>query len=224
VEKLTTTISKKLKISTQACKLFLMKTLDGYMVKPYCQKYTDFVEVDVHVAGVLKEHAYKVDLSMDGLSTIWRRAIPDYFFESKRMMDKFKGAYHPDKSRVVAHDNVVQQIRKGGTENNGVHFAPKEDGMVIQLGVVCTGNVRVKEFLKKVDEVIYGGHTHFQFNTIYSCNVRVMLMRTTMKKKVRQAIDANDVDDVKEEVHSDGEDDDHEEMVNKVGSGNINGP
>jgi hypothetical protein len=43
VDKLTTTVSKKLKISTSACKLFSMKTLDGYMVKPYCQKYTDFV-------------------------------------------------------------------------------------------------------------------------------------------------------------------------------------
>ncbi len=39
-----------------------MKMLDGYMVKPYCQKYINFVEVDVHVAGVLKEHAYKVEV------------------------------------------------------------------------------------------------------------------------------------------------------------------
>ncbi len=60
-----------------------------------------------------------------------------------------KGAYHLDKLRVVAHDNVVQQIWKGGTKNNGVHFAPKEDAMVIQLGVVCTGNVRLKEFLEE---------------------------------------------------------------------------
>jgi hypothetical protein len=43
VEKLATTVSKKLKISTPACKLFSMKMLDGYMVKPYCQKYTDFI-------------------------------------------------------------------------------------------------------------------------------------------------------------------------------------
>jgi hypothetical protein len=224
VEKLATTVSKKLKISTPACKLFSMKTLDGYMVKPYSQKYTNFVEVDVHVAGVLKKHAYKVDLSTDGLSMIWRHAIPDYFFESKWMMDMLKGAYHPDELHVVAHDNVMQQIWEGGAENNGVHFAPKEDVMVIQLGVVCTGNVRVKEFLKKVDEVIYGGHTHFQFNTIYSCKVRVMLVWTTVKKKARQAIDANDVNDVKEEVNSNGEDDDNEEMVNNIGSGNINGP
>ena len=79
VEKLATVISKKLKISTLAFEPFSMKTLDGYMAKPYCQKCTDFVEVGVHVAGVLKEHAYKVELSTDGLSMIWRRAIPDYF-------------------------------------------------------------------------------------------------------------------------------------------------
>jgi hypothetical protein len=53
VEKLATAISKKLNISTPVCKLFSMKMLDEYMVKPYCQKYNDFVEVDVHIAGVL---------------------------------------------------------------------------------------------------------------------------------------------------------------------------
>ncbi len=90
--------------------------------------------------------------------------------------------------------------------------------MVIQLGVVCTGTVRVKEFLKKVDEVIHSGNAHFQFNTIYSCKVRVMLQRTTAKKKARQAINANDVDDVKEEVNSDGEYNDN------VGNSNTNGP
>ncbi len=165
-----------------------------------------------------------MDLSTDGLRLIWRCAIPNYFFESKWMMDMLKGAYHPDKMRVVAHDNVVQQIRKGGMESNGVHFAPEEDAMVIQLGVVCTGNVRVKEFLKKVDNVIYSGHMHFQFNTIYSCKIRVMLVQTTAKKKARRAIDANDVDDVEEEGNSDGEDDDNEEMANNVQSSNINGP
>jgi hypothetical protein len=129
------------------------------------------------------------------------------------MMDTLKGLYHPDKSRVVAHDNVVQRIWKGETENNGVHFAPKEDAMVIQLGVVCTGNVCLKEFLKKVDEVIYNGHTHFQFNTIYSCKVRVMMVQTTAKKKARRAIDTNNVNDVEEEGNFDGEDDEDEEMA-----------
>ncbi len=96
--------------------------------------------------------------------------------------------------------------------------------MAIQLGVVCTSTVHVKEFLKKVDKVIHSGHTHFQFNTIYSCKIRVMLQWTTTKKKARQAINADDVDDVKEEVNSKGEDNDDEEMVNNIGSGNNNWP
>ncbi len=116
-----------------------------------------------------------MELSTDGLSMIWMRAIPDYFFESERMMDMLKGTYHPDELRVIAHDNVVQLIGKGGAENNEVHFAPEEVVMMIQLGIVCTGAVRVKEFLKKVDKVIHSGRTHIQFNAIYSCKVRVML-------------------------------------------------
>jgi hypothetical protein len=158
------------------------------------------------------------------LSMIWRGAIPNYFFESKQMMDMWKGAYLPDELCVIAHDNVVQLIGKGEAENNGVHFAPEEVAMMIQLGVVCTSTVRVKEFLKKVDKVIHSGHSHFQFNAIYSCKVRVMLQWTTTKKKERQAITADNVDDVEEEVNSDGEDSDNEEIVNIIGSGNNNGP
>jgi hypothetical protein len=84
--------------------------------------------------------------------------------------------------------------------------------------------VCVKEFLKKVDKVIHSGHTHFQFKTIYSCKVRVMLQWTTVKKKTRGTNNGDNVDDVKEEVNSDEEDNDGEEMVNNIGSGNNNGP
>jgi hypothetical protein len=84
------------------------------VLKPYCQKYNNFVGVKLHAAGVLKEHAYKVELSTDRLIMIWRGAIPNYFFESKQMMDMLKGAYHPDKLCVIAHDNVIQLIWKGG--------------------------------------------------------------------------------------------------------------
>ena len=74
-------------------------------------------------------------------------------------------------SCVIAHNDVVQEILKGTVENNGVHFTPKADAMVIQLGVVCTGTVWVKEFLKKLDKVIHNSHTHFQLNSLYSCKV-----------------------------------------------------
>jgi hypothetical protein len=72
-----------------------------------------------------------------------------------------KKAYHLDDLRVNACDNVVKQIQKGGTENKGLHFAAEEDAMIVQLGVECTGNVRVKETLQKVDKVVYNGNTHY---------------------------------------------------------------
>ena len=117
---------------------------------------------------------------------------------------------------MIAHDDVVQEIQKGGTENNGVHFAPEANAMVIQLGVVCTGTVRVKEFLKKIDEVIHSGHTHFQFNTVYSCKVRVMLQRTIAKKKAWQSVSV-DIEGIQQGEDSDGKDFD-EEMADQVES------
>ncbi len=184
VEKLTSTVSKKLNITTPPpAKPYSMTTLDGYIVKPYTHRFVDFVEVNIHVAGPLSEHAYKAKLSENGMSLIRRRAIPDYFFESKWMVSMLKTVYHPKDTRVIAHDNVVQHIRKGGTESKGLHFAAEEDAMIVPLGVVCTGNVRVTEDLKKMGKVVYAGHTHFQLNMIYSCRVRTMKLRTMQKKK-----------------------------------------
>jgi hypothetical protein len=94
VEKLTIAITKTLKITIPPFKPYSVKTLDGYMVKPYTQKFVDYVEVDIHVAGPLPEHAYKAKLSEDGMSLIWRRAIPEFFFESKWMVSMLKKAYH----------------------------------------------------------------------------------------------------------------------------------
>jgi hypothetical protein len=36
--------------------------------------------------------------------------------------------------------------------------------MMVQLGVVCTGTVRVKETLNKVDVIEHSGKMHFQYN------------------------------------------------------------
>ncbi len=143
------------------------------MVKPYTQKFVVFVGVHIHVAGPLPEHAYnKAKLSEDGMSLIWRRAILDFLFESKWMVSMLKNAYHQEDLRVIAHDNIVRQIQKRGTESKGLHFVAEEDAMIVQLGVVCMGNVRVKETLQKVDEVVHNGHRNYQFNTTYSCKVQ----------------------------------------------------
>jgi hypothetical protein len=219
VEKLASS-TKKLNITEPSLKSFSMATLDGYMVKKYCQKFADFVDVDFHVAGVLPKHAYKVELSPDGLIMIWRRAIPAYFFESKWMASMLGRNFNPDESCIIAHDEVVQQIWNGGTENNGLHFAPEEDAMMVQLGVVCTGTVRVKETLNKVDEIEHAGKTHNQYNSIFSCRVKVMKERTVQKKQARRAVLDDDIGAISEEDDTDDDDDDDEEMP-PVGSGQV---
>jgi hypothetical protein len=118
--------------------------------------------------------------------------------------------------RVIEHDNVMQQIRKGWTESRGLHFAPEEDAMIVQLGVECTGNVRKKETLQKVDEVEYNGSAHYQFNTIYSFKVQTMKVRTTERKKARRSVHV-DIDECSGEENSDKDDDEDEEMA-PVGS------
>ena len=127
-----------------------------------------------------------------------------------------KKAYHLDNLRFIAHGNVVQQIRKGVTESKGLHFAAEEDAMIVQLGVECTGNVRVKETLQKVDKVVYNGSAHYQFNTIYSCKVQTMKVQTTERKKARRSVHG-DISERSEEENSDGDDDEDKEMA-PVGS------
>jgi hypothetical protein len=84
--------------------------------------------------------------------------------------------------------------------------------MIVQLGVECIRNVRVKETLQKVDEVVYYGSAHSQFNTIYTCKVQTVKLRTTEKKKVRGSVHVN-IDKRSEEENSYGDDDNDKEMA-----------
>ena len=83
--------------------------------------------------------------------------------------------------------------------------------------------MRVKETLNKVDEIEHAGRTHFQYNTICSCRVKVMKEGTVQKKQARQAVLDNDIGAISEEDDTDGyDDDDDEEMPPPgVGSGQV---
>ena len=195
-----------------------MTTGDGYIVKYYTHKFKDYVEVEFFVNGVLPQQGYKVELSEDGMSLKWRKGIPDYFFETKRMTVMLGNQYHPNNTRVIAHDNVVQQIRRGGTENQGLHFAGEEQAQIVPLEVRCTGNPRVKETLQKSDEVIVGGHTHYQFNTIYSCKLQAMEQRSAQKKKAVRSVFLDEVGALSDDDDSDADDPMNVTRVNHVGS------
>jgi hypothetical protein len=122
---------------------------------------------------------------------------------------------------VAAHNNIVQQIQNGGTKDKGLHFAAEENAMIVQLGIVCTSNVRVKEALQKMKEVVHSGNTHYQFNTIFICKVVAMVWPTVQQKKGRQSVHVN-LDKFNKKEDSDGGEGD-KKMAEQVGS-NANRP
>ena len=111
-------------------------------------------------------------------------------------------AYHIYDSRVIAHDNDVQQVRKRETENNGLIFAA--DAQIIPWETVCIGSVMVKVDLQKESKVDVNGTMHFQFSTILSCKVLVMTQRTKEKKKAKRTVHV-DIDGISEEEASEDE-------------------
>mgnify|MGYP006178555125 CR=1 FL=1 len=79
---------------TEPAKPFSLSVKDAYIIKSYTHKFVDYVEVEFYVPGCLTENGYKAELSADGMAIVWKRAIPDYFCESRRMakmMGKMKG-------------------------------------------------------------------------------------------------------------------------------------
>jgi hypothetical protein len=213
---LVSSVKKKLKIAGPMP--YSVTTGDGYIVKYYTHKFKDYVEVEFFVNGVLPQHGYKAELSEDGMSLKWRKGIPDYFFESKRMLIMLGNQYHHNDTCVIAHDNVVQQIRRGGTENQGLHFASEEQAQIVPLEVRCTGNPRVKETLQKCDKVVVGGNTHYQFNSIYSCKLQAMEQRSAQKKKAVRSVFLDEVGDLSDDDDSDADDPMNVTRVNPVGS------
>ena len=206
-----TSATSKLKV-TPPNKPYSLSIPDAYMVKYYTHKFVDYAEVEFFVPGYLTQFGYQVKLSPDGMAMIWKRAIPDYFCEVKRMRSMLGHAYHVNDTRVIEHDNVVQQIRSGGTENQGVHFVSDEEAQRVPLRVCCTGNPIVKESLQKVGKVEVNGATHYQFNTVYSCKVRTMDQRTVQKKKPRQSIFL-DEEELSDASASDSENESEDDMI-----------
>jgi hypothetical protein len=193
--------AKKLKIA-EPSQPYSVLTLDGCMVKRYARGANDWVVVEIYIPGVIEENAYTTELSEDGTKMFFKRALPAYFLENKRLKKMLGSAYHIHDSRVIAHDNVVQQVRKRETENNGLIFAAA--AQIIPLEAVCTGSVVVKVDLQKESEVNVNGTMHFQFSTILSCKVLVMEQRTREKKKAKRTIHI-DIDGISEEEASEDE-------------------
>jgi hypothetical protein len=187
VADITAAVSGKLKIT--AAVPFSLATRDAFMmVKYYTHKFIDFVEVEFWITGMLPPTGYISRLVKDGMAMMFKRSIPTFFCESKRMKAKLGDNYHANDTRVIAHDNVVQQIRRHiSEENQGFHFGSDDEAQIVPLNVRCIGHVKMREHCQKVHELVAGLSTHYQYATIITCTAKVMEQRSAQKKIARRS-------------------------------------
>ena len=55
------------------------------MVMRYARGSNDWVVVKIYIPGVIAENAYTTELSEDGKNLFFKRAVPAYFLENKRL-------------------------------------------------------------------------------------------------------------------------------------------
>ncbi len=77
-----------------------------------------------------------------------------------------------DSSRFMGYSDTMQEMKKAGVvATDGFFRGPPQ---IIQLGVECTGNPKVKKRPVLTNEkVFYKGKDHVQFNSMYVCTLKV---------------------------------------------------
>jgi len=99
--------------------------------------HTDFIEVDFLAMGFVPREGYKVYFFVGNKSIAIRRPTPESFLETSRLQILMKD-FHANHSLVVAHDNVVQLVRKKLSAIQGMHWPSwKYIGRMPRLAASC---------------------------------------------------------------------------------------
>ena len=91
-------------------KPFHLDVHNGGIVAYYNEGGADFAEVAMHVNNVLPKGACRICLANDGMLVTWQRSILQVCFAKEHLRAIMKTGYNPSHNRVVAYDNVAQQM------------------------------------------------------------------------------------------------------------------
>ncbi|KAL9180917.1 hypothetical protein ACHAXT_009722 [Thalassiosira profunda] len=105
------------------------------MTKKYTKNERDVVEVEI-TAHPLDESFFLFKLSDDGRQLDVGQAVPEAFAEMKRMKKQMGEQWKKNDPRVVAHSDVVQEVRKAGLVKDGKVWGKPQ---TIQLPEPCEG-------------------------------------------------------------------------------------
>ena len=93
---------------------FAHKQCDVVRVVYYTRNLTDVAEVTITVNGFADPAAYKIDLVSKGSALIFRRALPETFFDklpiNHQQLSKPERKKTKNDSRVIAHRNLTSNI------------------------------------------------------------------------------------------------------------------
>ena len=165
-------------------KPFHLDVHDGGIVAYYNEGGTDFAEVAMHVNGVLPKGACRMRLADDGMSVTWQRSILQVCFAKEHLRAIMKTDYNPSHNRVVAYDNVAQQMgrEKVTPDAAGLFWGGAQ---VIPLTFKATGTPKVTRIRYPIGEYAErNGKSHLQFNSIYYCKVQLAEQRSSNMAEV----------------------------------------
>jgi hypothetical protein len=131
--------------------------------------------VALYINGVVPKGTYCFTVAKDRMSVTWQRAIHKRCFDKKLLQGIMKDKYFSSHSRVIAYDNVLQEMHVNRLSPNasGLYWGGPQ---VIRLSKKVTG-LHLESVHMYPTKVKILGAT--QYNTLAHC--RVMLARQRIK-------------------------------------------
>jgi hypothetical protein len=158
--------------------LYYLDTRNTSVVAYYQDDGVGYAEVALYINGMVPKGTYRFTVAEDGMLVSWQRVIHKRCFDKKLLQGIMKDKYSSSHSRVIAYDNVLQEMHLNRLTPNasGLYWGAPQ---VIRLSKKVTGS-HLELVHPYPTKVKIQGAT--QYDTLAHC--RVMLARQHIKASV----------------------------------------
>ena len=119
--------------------LYYLDTRNTSIVAYYQDNGVGYAKVVLYVNGVVPKGMHRFTVAEDGMSVLWQRAIHKHCFDKKLLQGIMKDKYSSSHSRIIAYDNVLQEMHLNRLTPNasGLYWGAPQ---VIRLSKKVTGS------------------------------------------------------------------------------------
>ena len=186
---------------------FAHKLCDVSRAVFYTRDAVDAAEVTITINGFVDPAAYKITLVSKGSALLFRRALPETFFDKlpidHQQLPKAERKKMKNDSRVVAHRNLASDI------SSSLEFAGSpylSEGQLIYLQKKCK-NLKVESAATPTSHTVpFNGRLHQQFETVFKCLLEVADQRAEAKKPPKMQVMGRNVGSSSEDDDDDDDD------------------